>query len=69
MQRALSGLSPWACRARLLDPATPQGLRRALRDDDYHVLHFIGHGGIFDGRSVLALESERGTAALSATLS
>jgi hypothetical protein len=64
VQRALSGvIADGLVELDWLDPATPQGLRRALRDDDYHVLHFIGHSGIFDGRSVLALESERGTAA------
>ena len=63
VQRALSGLIAGACRARLARSGHAARLRRALRDDDYHVLHFIGHSGIFDGRSVLGLESERGTAA------
>ncbi|MBK6441079.1 MAG: CHAT domain-containing protein [Actinomycetales bacterium] len=45
----------------VVDPlphATLAGLRQALNDDDYHVLHFIGHGG-FDpkaGDGVLAFE-------------
>jgi peptidoglycan hydrolase-like protein with peptidoglycan-binding domain len=26
-----------------LDPATPRGLQQALRDGNYHVLHYVGH--------------------------
>ncbi|GAB2749077.1 hypothetical protein GCM10027039_03510 [Terrabacter koreensis] len=47
----------------VLDDATLTGLQRALLDD-YHVLHFIGHGG-FDHEAqegVLVLEREDGTA-------
>ena len=47
----------------VLDDATLTGLQRALLDD-YHVLHFIGHGG-FDQdaqEGVLVLEREDGTA-------
>ena len=47
----------------VLDDATLTGLQRALLDD-YHVLHFIGHGG-FDQEAqegVLVLEREDGTA-------
>jgi hypothetical protein len=37
-------------------------LRRALRRREYHVLHFIGHGGFDDaaGEGVLAFEDESG---------
>lgn len=44
-----------------LQPATPEALQRHLRQADYHVLHFIGHGG-FDEESregVLVLENEQ----------
>lgn len=47
----------------VLDDATLTGLQRALLDD-YHVFHFIGHGG-FDPQAqegVLVLEREDGTA-------
>ncbi|MGO4599638.1 CHAT domain-containing protein [Terrabacter sp. 2RAF25] len=47
----------------VLDDATLTGLQRALLDD-YHVFHFIGHGG-FDQQAqegVLVLEREDGTA-------
>jgi hypothetical protein len=46
-----------------LEPATSQGLRRTLRDGNYHVLHFIGHGGMFGDEGVLMLEGEGGAAA------
>ncbi|OQY90321.1 MAG: hypothetical protein B6D41_09835, partial [Chloroflexi bacterium UTCFX4] len=44
-----------------LDTATLGALRRKLRQDEYHVLHFIGHGG-FDEQTqdgVLILEDEQ----------
>lgn len=44
-----------------LDTATLGALRRTLRQDEYHVLHFIGHGG-FDEQTqdgVLILEDEQ----------
>jgi CHAT domain len=46
-----------------LDPATPQELRRTLRDGNYHVLHFIGHGGTRGDDSVLVLEDAEGASA------
>ena len=45
-----------------LEPATPRGLRQALRDGNYHVLHYVGHSDFTaDGEGVLYLE-ERATA-------
>jgi hypothetical protein len=47
-----------------LENATLRSLQRAIRDDQFHVFHFIGHGG-FDESSqdgVLLLEDERGRA-------
>jgi hypothetical protein len=46
-----------------LDPATPQELRRTLRDGNYHVLHFIGHGSTRGDESVLVLEDAEGASA------
>jgi hypothetical protein len=45
-----------------LDDATPAALRRRLRQDEFHVFHFIGHGG-FDPNTqdgVLIMEDEQG---------
>lgn len=45
-----------------LETATLAEVRRRLRQNEYHVLHFIGHGG-FDSRlqdGVLVFESEEG---------
>lgn len=45
-----------------LDSATLRSLRRKLRQGQYHVLHFVGHGG-FDAQiqdGVLLLEDEQG---------
>lgn len=45
-----------------LDKATLRELQRALRRTDYHIFHFIGHGG-FDqaaGDGVLVLENDSG---------
>jgi hypothetical protein len=47
----------------VLESATLGALLKVLRNGQYHVLHFIGHGG-FDDRSddgVLAFQSETGT--------
>jgi hypothetical protein len=44
-----------------LDDATPASLRRRLRQEEFHVFHFIGHGG-FDPATqdgVLILEDEQ----------
>jgi tetratricopeptide (TPR) repeat protein len=44
-----------------LDDATPAALRRRLRQDEFHVFHFIGHGG-FDPNTqdgVLIMEDEQ----------
>jgi hypothetical protein len=40
-----------------LEPATPRGLRQALRDDSYHILHYVGHSDFTaDGQGILLLE-------------
>ncbi|MGD2070640.1 MAG: CHAT domain-containing protein [Gemmatimonadota bacterium] len=43
-----------------LDDATVPGLRWKLKEEDYHVFHFIGHGGMDapSGRGVLIFEDE-----------
>ena len=46
-----------------LEHATLKGLRRQLRQSDYHVLHFIGHGS-FDHKSedgLLVFENDTGS--------
>ena len=44
-----------------LEPATPRGLREALRDGSYHVLHYVGHSDFTaDGQGVLFLEGPGG---------
>ncbi len=41
-----------------LEPATPRGLREALRDGTYHVVHYVGHGDFTAaGEGVLYLET------------
>jgi len=45
-----------------LEKPTLAALQRCLRDDEYHIFHFIGHGG-FDQKAeegVLVLEDEQG---------
>jgi hypothetical protein len=40
-----------------LEPASPKGLRLALRDGNYHVVHYVGHSDFTDrGAGVLFLE-------------
>jgi hypothetical protein len=40
-----------------LEPATPRSLRQALRDDSYHILHYVGHSDFtVDGQGILLLE-------------
>jgi peptidoglycan hydrolase-like protein with peptidoglycan-binding domain len=42
-----------------LDPATPRALRHALRDGNYHVLHYVGHSAFTpNGEGLLYLEQE-----------
>jgi peptidoglycan hydrolase-like protein with peptidoglycan-binding domain len=42
-----------------LDPATPRALRHALRDGNYHILHYVGHSAFTsDGEGMLYLERE-----------
>jgi CHAT domain/Putative peptidoglycan binding domain len=42
-----------------LDPATPRALRHALRDGNYHVLHYVGHSAFTaNGDGMLYLEQE-----------
>ena len=42
-----------------LDPATPRALRHALRDGNYHVLHYVGHSAFTaSGDGMLYLEQE-----------
>ncbi len=47
-----------------LEPATPRTLREALRDGQYHVLHYVGHSAFTDtGDGLLFLEDANGGAA------
>ncbi|MEJ7562000.1 MAG: CHAT domain-containing protein [Ilumatobacteraceae bacterium] len=47
-----------------LEPATPRRLREALRDDSYHILHYVGHSDFTAaGDGVLYLEDAQGAAA------
>ena len=42
-----------------LDPATPRALRHALRDGNYHILHYVGHSAFTgQGEGMLYLERE-----------
>jgi peptidoglycan hydrolase-like protein with peptidoglycan-binding domain len=42
-----------------LDPASPRALRHALRDGNYHVLHYVGHSAFTaEGEGMLYLEQE-----------
>jgi peptidoglycan hydrolase-like protein with peptidoglycan-binding domain len=42
-----------------LDPATPRALRHALRDGNYHVLHYVGHSAFtHQGEGMIYLERE-----------
>ncbi len=42
-----------------LDPATPRALRHALRDGNYHVLHYVGHSAFTaNGDGMLYLEQD-----------
>jgi hypothetical protein len=63
LKQALSGLeSRGALVVDRLEGATALALQRALRRQDYHIFHFIGHGG-FDEHAqdgVLLLEDESG---------
>ena len=43
-----------------LNKPTLQRLRKYLRDEDYHILHFTGHGGLHRGEWCLAFEDENG---------
>ena len=45
-----------------LEPASPGGLRRALRDGTYHIVHYVGHSDFTEnGDGVLYLEAADGT--------
>ncbi|MGI9031052.1 MAG: CHAT domain-containing protein [Ilumatobacteraceae bacterium] len=45
-----------------LEAATPGSLRRALRDENYHVVHYVGHSDFTDdGNGVLFLEQADGS--------
>ena len=63
LQGVLSGLEQdGLVQLERLDTATLSALRQRLRRDDWHVLHFIGHGG-FDTHAqdgVLVLEDQAG---------
>ncbi len=51
LRSALSDLVTWKCvEIDALEPRTLAGLQDALRDHEYHVIHFMGHGG-FDART------------------
>lgn len=60
------GLGPLVDRGMMeihrLEKATLQELQRALRRDDFHLFHFIGHGGFDEAADdgVLLLETEEG---------
>ena len=45
-----------------LEPATPVALQRSLRRQEYHIFHFIGHGGFDESAQdgMLLLEDENG---------
>jgi peptidoglycan hydrolase-like protein with peptidoglycan-binding domain len=44
-----------------LEPASPGGLRRALRDGTYHVVHYVGHSDFTEhGDGILYLEGADG---------
>ncbi len=48
-----------------LEPATPRRLREVLRDDRYHVLHYVGHSAFTDqNEGALYLEDDAGGAAV-----
>ena len=58
-----ASLAPLDDRVRLqvVHPATPRALQQELFRGDYHVLHFVGHGGIRrSGQGALALEDQQG---------
>ena len=64
LERALAGLR----QDQKVDLAWANGqtwwdMQRALENDDYHILHFVGHGGFDErgGEGVLALEAEDGS--------
>lgn len=63
VQGSLAGVvASGGVRVTVLETATLAELRRMLRRDTFHVLHFIGHGG-FDtasGGGMLAFEDEQG---------
>ena len=62
LQEALEPLSKnGKVRVEWLDKATLAALQRCLRDGEYHVFHFIGHGGFDKKREegVLVLEDEQ----------
>lgn len=63
LQEALRSLSVQGkVRMKFLEKATLATLQRCLREETYHVFHFIGHGG-FDKKAeegVLVLEDEQG---------
>ncbi len=63
LKRALGGLeSKGLVRLDRLQPATPLSLQRSLRQNEVHVLHFIGHGAFDEqsGEGSLLLEGEDG---------
>ncbi|MBN2147963.1 MAG: CHAT domain-containing protein [Anaerolineales bacterium] len=65
LKSALSGLEAQGLvRLERLQPATALALQRRLRQADFHVLHFIGHGAFDEniGEGVLVLDSEPGVA-------
>jgi peptidoglycan hydrolase-like protein with peptidoglycan-binding domain/CHAT domain-containing protein len=54
-----------------LDPATPRALRHALRDGNYHVLHYVGHSAFTasgDGMLYLELEADGRSVGVDSTL-
>src|SRR5262245_65960670 len=63
LEDSLAGLAGLgAVKIDWLETATLQALLRRLRQDDFHVFHFIGHGGYDQARDdgVLAFEDSTG---------
>ncbi len=64
VERALAGVVA-SGRVHLdwLEPATARTLRQALRDGNYHVIHYVGHSDFtVDGQGVIFLEGDAGSA-------
>lgn len=66
--RLQQALQPLAAQNKIqltrLTPPTPDALRAQLRQDEYHILHFIGHGDYDEVKQqgILVFENDRGDA-------